>query len=51
MTAEMTVRMMDCLLAASLVEKKAEMTVKMMDCLLAASLVEMTAAMIEMEPS
>ena len=32
MTAVMTVRMMECLLAASLVEKKAEMRVKMMAC-------------------
>eukprot|EP00975_Prorocentrum_lima_P010341 2199164-Prorocentrum_lima.AAC.1 len=42
MMAEMKVRMMACLLAASLVEMTAEMKVKMMACLLAASLEEMT---------
>jgi len=32
-TAAMMVRLMDCLLAASLVEKMAEMLVRMTDCL------------------
>ncbi len=37
-TAAMMVRLMDCLLAASLVEKMAEMLVRMTDCLSDASL-------------
>ena len=39
-TADVMVRMMDCLSAASLAEEMADVMVRMMDCLLAASLAE-----------